>query len=479
MLWHAYCFSEKAEAQPLLIDGNNGGVIMAQNNNKNSSGNQKTIKQKKKAIRSEKTEQWVTALIIPFIVIGLLVYHSLQDSAGSLTIYPQTFLHERFEAAQSGVNDRVGEHREHDDYYSQSSQADVTVEGIVLNDLEPVAESSVFATMIGDEGNTYAVGSARTEDSGKFRIRGNLKTLKRSVPKELVIYAKGGNKAEHLDGHITLYVDGHLQERNVKIPSWALSILPGIFFLSLWVAFVRAKQPKWKRLKHSTSVLLALLFTLSVIYAIAAGLNFVHTEGRKDEILSLGYAFLFQDSYVDGGPEEWIFSFTLPKIWSDSNPPENGVQESGSGETHRFERTKSQRHIFAFGAPLWVILLSVIGASITTVSLIVRETKETLDYENEKDRFWQRIQDIVQHQFLILFAPLGAIFVYQILVAADAVNNPSTVALAALGAGPTVNYLLARAINMSKGLVEGSNNAAEADPQKSGNIKLKNKYAAA
>jgi len=47
------------------------------------------------------------------------------------------------------------------------------------------------------------------------------------------------------------------------------------------------------------------------------------------------------------------------------------------------------------------------------------------------------------------------------LAAADAIQKPATVALAALGAGPTINYLLARAINLSKNLVESNGSATE------------------
>ena len=405
----------------------------------------KRTKPREKTDRCEKTERWVSALIIPFGVIGLLAYYSLQDSADRLKIYPQAFSQESFPEPKFGVNGSASADEKHHGNNSPSSQTDVTVEGIVLKDLKPVSEYSVFATMISNEGPTYAVGSSRTKDDGEFRIRGNLNNFNSFIPKELVNYAKSGKQeeqAEKAEDHTTNSAYGRHQQRNVKIPPSALGLLLGIFLLSLWVAFVRAKQVKWKRLKHFASVLLAFLFTLSVICIISSGINYVHAKGKKGEILSLGYAFLFQHSYADACPKEWIFSFTLPKKVPDSNSSEKEVQRSGIGGDHK--------SISAFGAPLWVILLSVIGASITTVSLIVRETKETPDYENDKHAFWQRIQDIVQHQFLILFAPLGAIFVYQSLVAADAVNNSLTVALAALGAGPTVNYLLTRSIKLSK-----------------------------
>lgn len=198
-----------------------------------------------------------------------------------------------------------------------------------------------------------------------------------------------------------------------------------------------------------------------MIYVISSGLKYVHTEGNTGEVLSLGYAFLFKDSYSADGPQEWIFSFTSPKKALNADVSAAGVPGSETGGNLLTDRAKMHNNLSAFGAPLWVILLSVIGASISTVSLIVRETKDTLDYENEEDKFWKRIKHIVQHQFLILFAPLGAIFVYQMLVAADAIHKPATVALAALGAGPTINYLLARAINLSKNLIDSNSSATE------------------
>jgi hypothetical protein len=412
----------------------------------------------KKTISGEKTERWVSALVIPAIFVVLLVCNARRDSSYSLTIYPQNVSHEKVPIDKAVANSTDNAPKNPDEILTRSSQTMVTVEGIVLYDLQPVSGSNVVVTMSGHAGGPYAVGSAKTKEDGTFLIHGNVITLANFSPEEIGIYAKGGDQGgEQLayHGQTTLDTNGEFSRRNVNIPAWALALLPIIFFLSLWVAFVRARQAKWKRFKHSTSILLAFLFTLSVIYAISSGLKYVHTEGRKGELLSLGYAFLFKDSYSADGPQEWIFSFTSPKKVLNADASAGGAEAN------------DQNNISAFGAPLWVILLSVIGASISTVKLIVRETKDTLDYEKEEKKFWQRIQHIVQHQFLILFAPLGAIFVYQMLVAADAINKPSTVALAALGAGPTINYLLARAINLSKNLVESNGSATEEGTEES------------
>ena len=56
----------------------------------------------------------------------------------------------------------------------------------------------------------------------------------------------------------------------------------------------------------------------------------------------------------------------------------------------------------------------------------------------------------------MLFSPLGAIFVYQLMVAAGAVGQPITVAVAALGAGSTMNLLLDKAVLASKKALDKS-----------------------
>jgi hypothetical protein len=56
----------------------------------------------------------------------------------------------------------------------------------------------------------------------------------------------------------------------------------------------------------------------------------------------------------------------------------------------------------------------------------------------------------------MLFSPLGAIFIYQLMVAAGAVGQPITVAIAALGAGSTMNLLLDKAVLASKKALDKS-----------------------
>lgn len=120
-----------------------------------------------------------------------------------------------------------------------------------------------------------------------------------------------------------------------------------------------------------------------------------------------------------------------------------------------------------FGAPLWVILVSVLGAGVVTVGLIVGEItkvkentapEKTLPVqppmataqgpnagEDNAKTIREHMQTLVQHQFFILFSPVTAIFVYQALVAGAAASSSLMVGLAALGAGPSLSAVLTKA----------------------------------
>ncbi len=105
-----------------------------------------------------------------------------------------------------------------------------------------------------------------------------------------------------------------------------------------------------------------------------------------------------------------------------------------------------------------------------TLLIIVSEIKDRPDFdklradppdEAEVKKFREKIENIVRHQFYMLFSPLGAIFVYQLMVAAGAVGQPITVAIAALGAGSTMNLLLDKAVLASKKALDKSTSKEE------------------
>jgi hypothetical protein len=97
-----------------------------------------------------------------------------------------------------------------------------------------------------------------------------------------------------------------------------------------------------------------------------------------------------------------------------------------------------------------VLLVSVIGAGVITVALIVEEITKmqgiiTLGPDDRPGEIRKHAQVLIQHQFFILIAPLTAICVYQTMVVGSAASSTFTVGLAALGAGPSLSALLTKA----------------------------------
>jgi hypothetical protein len=81
--------------------------------------------------------------------------------------------------------------------------------------------------------------------------------------------------------------------------------------------------------------------------------------------------------------------------------------------------------------------------------LIVHEVGHQPDPSNTKE-VRRRIEMFVRHQLFMLFAPLGAIFVYQFLVITESATQPAGVALVSLGAGLTLTTLLERALSAAQ-----------------------------
>ena len=252
---------------------------------------------------------------------------------------------------------------------------------------------------------------------------------------------------------------GGTRPRIVDFPFRSFGILPFIFFASLLVPFIG----KAGSFRHAVSLILAVLFTVAMIAYIAVGLRFVHSM-EPDEILNLGWASVFNGTYIHDIQPEWLISISSP-VLSTANLGVAGEEILPAS---------------GFGAPLWVLLLAVIGAALLTVSLMVKEigARPDVDDETEMRKSGERI---VRHQFFIFFAPLGAIFIYQLLLAGKAANEPITVAIAALGAGATLNALLNRAIAESQKMVgwgaksENNNGGNNNQNQSSGNDSNNNK----
>ena len=337
--------------------------------------------------------------------------------------------------------------------------------GRIFNDGNAVESARVWIILRGEKNNEGSPPAVLTNSKGDFIFKSiprffgktdtipaepvlpNNRTENKSVKgagpetsnkvKELKIFAitqaqENDSKAEVIRGEkVQIAIDE--SSKTIRIPYNHLVFLPTIFLISIIIPFLRLSS----RLKYNFSIILAFLFSVALIVAIARGISIVSPSDTK-EILSLGFVNVFWGSYVPEVQPQWLFSLTSAS---------NTASLSG------------------FGVPLWVLLLSVIGSSLFTLIIIVSEIKERPNFdkikadppdEAEVKKFREKIENIVRHQFYMLFSPLGAIFIYQLMVAAGAVGQPITVAVAALGAGSTMNLLLDKAVLASKKALDKS-----------------------
>lgn len=333
---------------------------------------------------------------------------------------------------------------------SPATENNFVLRGRVLNDGDPVSNAQVWAVLKDARSNKDSPPAVTTDQQGEFRIDSIPQTIGKEKVTEVIIYAKAqltksGDKNKEtatIRGEEILTITGVGSPRTVKLSVRAVILLPTIFLISMIVPFVRLLSPQWK---YGFAITLAFLFTVAMIVSISLGLNYVNTTSDKSEILSLGFASIFHGTYVEGVQKEWLLSLTSPQELPD---------QSTNGGTNIFT---------GFGVPLWVLLLSVIGASLFTVLLIVTEIKDRPNLDKlkkepqnapELNKFRERIEKIVRHQFYMLFSPLGAIFIYQLLIAAEAAAQPVTVAIAALGSGASLNIILDKAVTLSKTALE-------------------------
>lgn len=354
------------------------------------------------------------------------------------------------------------------------------VRGRVFRDGEAVQKASVWSIVDYANGQHDSPPATQTDDKGEFSIApipsaigdGKNTITTATVYARLAIPAPAWYRsATTLRGLDIVRAPGSVSREIVQLSPYKLAPLPVIFLTSAMLPFF-GKQMKWKYL---LAIFMAFVFTGLMIGYISLGLRYVSTAGRSRDILALGFASVYQGSYVKDVPPEWMFSFTAPPPKpadrqstesqpgspTSATPATDAKPSAATGTTRNVSNSSIAESSTSpppkaavessvldrgFGAPLWVLLVSVVGAGILTVGLIVGEIKDMPD-PDQPDKIRDHLQAIVQHQFYILFAPVGAIFVYQIMVVSSAASSNFTVALAALGAGAAMSALLTKAVS--------------------------------
>lgn len=306
---------------------------------------------------------------------------------------------------------------------------------ITLKDAIPV-RARVWGVAVDSVGSTFSPPACTTDSAGEFRFAPIPPVLSADTTHEatdIVIYASSPDSAETALGRVSpgvrlgkkiLRLSGSGRVFELHTSPYVFAAVGSAFFLTMLIALVQIPPGaiRRKHAKYYTLVVLSFLFTASMILLIAIGIEIVNAQASPGDVMSLGFASVYRASYVKDQPPEWILTMTTPHAV-------NGAQVATG-----------------FGAPLWLLLIAVLGSATFTIALLVKHTKRPVNFQDEDD-FRSRIEELVRHQFYILFSPLGGILVYQILVAAGAGSVPASVALVMFAAGSAVNILLDKALN--------------------------------
>ena len=356
------------------------------------------------------------------------------------------------------------------------------IRGRVLRDGEAVDKALVWGIVEYANGQHDSPPATQTDEKGGFSVspvRSTVGTEKDTIvaatisARKEIPAAAWYKSAMTLRGEDLVRAPGTVSQEIVELSPYKLLPLPAIFLVSVMLPFFGQQT----RGKYLLAIVLAFFFTGLMIAYLSLSLRYVNTAGKSKDILALGFASVYQGTYVKDVQPEWMFSLTAsppkpvgptpletnsasdttsapatPQVAAKS-PPGTTAATSGAsappvqaiGTSVQKLQTNTGLIDRGFGAPLWVLLISVIGASVLTVGLIVREISD-IPAADQPDKIRDHLQVIVQHQFYILFAPVGAIFVYQTLVVGSAASSSFTVELAALGAGASLSGLLTKAV---------------------------------
>jgi hypothetical protein len=356
-------------------------------------------------------------------------------------------------------------------YPPKEGETEWSVEGYTLVDGKPKQVDYVYAVVtLRNEPNGNRVYCGRTDETaadktGKFTIGGIPTSIMSLSTGELgthrVITIIAGKKPMGQETALTAKMVLELGATYAR-PELAsgivvlLTIIGSLFVLGVgWGLLFRPRDPKALRWKYSASVVLAFAFAIIIVIAFAAMLY----EFRPDDAsgarntTSLGFATIYEGQYSRDLPSGLIFSLTEP-------PP------AGENQT------------LGFAAPLWVLLLSVIGTGLITITLVVGEIASPPPFDDVTSQdaevakkamqsIRNRIKRFVEHQTFLLASPFVGIFVYQaVRETAGAETKVLAVAIAALGAGPTLNLLLKKGEQAAKfGIERAAGRIPSADEQ--------------
>jgi hypothetical protein len=320
-----------------------------------------------------------------------------------------------------------------------------TVTGRVLQHGLPLNEALVWLVAYDSFGIAYSPRAQRTNSEGEFSIASiPMKIDAKDAVKEIRITAvtSGFLTSTRTESRLSLEHDRLALKFSEMNTSWSVWVPLICFFFSIAVVGGASLYKSLASLAYYVGLGFSFLLTATTVWSIAGAINTFNTSVQHREIRNLGFLTMFEGTYVEGGGTEWLVSLTRPSNYiSDSQSPD----KSHAPVVH------------SFGAPVWVIFLTILGAGMLMIILIIQGVSGPPKFDDPSAELEvsQRMRTILEHQFFVLAAPLTGIFIYQLLVIAGAAKEPVTVATVILGAGATLNVLLARAVKSAEQYIQG------------------------
>ncbi|MBL6600903.1 MAG: hypothetical protein ISP41_18610 [Alphaproteobacteria bacterium] len=319
------------------------------------------------------------------------------------------------------------------------------VNGAVTDDGELALESHVMVVLRDNAGNRFPAQYDAADGKFSVEIKQLYDTSLSAPPAVDVIEIHARQKTLEVwsnTASLELHLSGLTRANWKQATARPFTFVLGLFLFTALVTIVTLRKGIWNQLKYYLCISLALLFTISMVYLIGVT-SLELSNASKEHPTPLGFAYVYFDSYVKDASDDWNFSLTAPATIPAPKIAEPRVDISSTTAAAALRAIDHTKPATGFGAPFWVLMLSVIGSGLYTIKLVVDNVRKGSTYSPEEVR--STAADIIQHQFYILFSPLGSIFVYQTLLLAGIGTKPLTVAIAALASGIALNVVLKKA----------------------------------
>jgi len=355
------------------------------------------------------------------------------------------------------------------------------VTGRVVQGAAPMEGMSVWCVGYDGSGKSFTPTLQNTDAKGEFKCEAIPEKLAGGdVVKEIRITAGHSNWLRYFTSPTTAALSVAPGGEAVKLSQldatgWLL-LPPVCFFLTfLVVAGASSDGGSSRSAYYRGSLLLSLVLTVSTVWFIADAINTFNTSVPRKQVRTLGFLTIFEGTYVENSGTEWLVSLTYPSDYlssrvadSASSPVADGASSPAADRTSSPAADRASataaKIVHGLGAPFWVIFLSVLGAGLLTLILVIQAISNPPEFASlSRTAYGDRMRTILEHQFFVLFAPLSGIFVFQLLVLAGAAKEPVTVATIILGAGATLNGLLSKAVKAAQQYLQGTSSPNAAD----------------